>query len=80
MCDLLKITPILGGPTSPLKSIVLSKHTNKKTAKDTGNISLPSSIRNIIEKEIFTNEIKKFSYFEEKVFYCFDKNPPIAHS
>ena len=54
MRDLPKITFILGGPTVALKSIVLSKNTNKKTANDTGNISLPCSSRNIIEKELFT--------------------------
>jgi len=80
MRDLQKISFILGGPTVPLKSIVLSKHTSKETAKDTGNISLSSTSRIVIEKEIFTNEMKKFSYFEEKVLYCFDKKPPIAQS
>jgi hypothetical protein len=80
MRDLPKITFILGGPTVALKSIVLSQHTNKKTTKDTGNISLPSSSRNITEKEIFTNAIKKFSYFEEKALYYFYKDPSVPQS
>lgn len=80
MRDLPKITFILGGPTVALKSIVLSKHTKKKTAKNTGNISFPSSSRNIIKKEIFLNAIKKFSYFEEKALYCFYKDQSVPQS
>jgi hypothetical protein len=73
MRELTKITFISGGLTVPLKSIILSKHTNKKTTKDTGTL-LAYFLR------VETVLRKKYSLMQSKNFPTLKRRPSTVYT